>query len=94
MKYYRDRSRVVEMKKKTLETIAVESIPFVMGLTLGGVGRVSDFPELVLVSPVMDMVGGVSVYDFRSVVQFGWGYTKYVAGVALPYVDIIYELVR
>ena len=69
-----------------LEALVLEAIPLAMGAGLSGLGRVTGYPELVFVPPLLDGIGGINL-EPKAFPSFLWMYTKYTLGAALPYLD-------
>ena len=72
-----------------LKETTVSCLPIVLGLALGGVGRLTDFPEIIAVPLVMDLIGGMPIHEPKSAALYFYGLFKYSLGASLFWVDKI-----
>ena len=75
------RQEIKESKSGLLKLLAFESIPFVMGASLGGAGRINGAEWIPVVPLVMDLIGG----GFNPIT-----YAKYGVGIGVVYADKVY----
>jgi len=80
------KTEIRESKYGLLKIIGIESIPFVMGATLAGIGRLTDMEYLPLVPIGMDFMVNASGYCSKGGII---GLAKYGAGIAAIYSDLI-----
>tara|TARA_Y100000310_G_C20303969_1_gene633101 strand:- start:165 stop:509 length:345 start_codon:yes stop_codon:yes gene_type:complete len=87
------REDLKDSKLGYLKLVAFESIPVVMGVSLGTIGRLTGMPELILAPPVIDIgIGGNIPHSYTGLKEFVGMYIKYGLGVALPYADKLPEI--
>jgi len=83
------RQEIRESKQGLLKLAGLEMLPFVWGASLGTIGRTTGVDWIPAIPLGMDLMHNCSEYfSLRGM----WGLTKYGAGVALPYADVIYHV--
>ena len=75
----------------TLEQKLIPYIPIAIGLTLGTIARLTDSPEIIAVPFVMDLIGGIPIYDLKSLINYNTNLAKYLAASAIPHADQIIQ---
>ena len=85
--------------KQTLGKIAKELIPVAFGAGLAGIVKAADLPEGVLVlPPLLQLTQRFSPYYIKelkpTLTRDVWNTTKYIIGIALPYVPEIYQSLK
>lgn len=78
-----------------LKALAVGSIPVALGALMGGVGRITNTPELPAFYAALNLfLGGVPIHSGRAFGQAMWSLLKYSAGAAAVYADKLYPAAK
>ena len=85
------RDDIKNSKHGKLKLLALDSLGFLAGATISGIGRLTGNPEFIAVLPVMGLFQGTLPQTSRGIKRFAKSYAKYFVGAALPYTDKIYD---
>ena len=76
------------MKLETrLKETFVSSIPILFGVGLGGIARLTDSPEIIAAPLLIDLIGGMPIYDSKSNAAYCYSLIKYGLGASLFWID-------